>query len=117
VAPDPFFERRGTELICEAPVAFTTAALGGVVRVPSLSGVSEVKVPAGSQSGAVFRLRGKGLPDLGSGRRGDQHVVMRVVVPTHLTGEQRKLLEKFAQAGGDRLGEAGRKLDERLKEK
>jgi len=116
VAPDPFFERRRTELICEVPVAFTTAALGGAVKVPCLSGTSEVRVPAGSQSGTVFRLHGKGLPDLNSGRRGDQHVVIRVVVPTRLTGEQRKLLEKFAQAGGDRLGDAERKLLERLKE-
>jgi molecular chaperone DnaJ len=116
VAADPFFERRGTELICEVPVAFTTAALGGVVTVPSLSGTSEVRVPAGSQSGTVFRLRGKGLPDLNTGRRGDQHVVIRVVVPTHLSGEQRRLLEKFAEAGGDRLGDGERKFLDRLKD-
>jgi len=116
VADDPFFERRGTELICEAPVAFTTAALGGTITVPSLSGVSEVRIPAGSQSGTVFRLRSKGMPDMRSGRCGDQHVVIRVVVPTHLTGEQRRLLEKLAQAGGDHVGDGERRFLDRLKE-
>lgn len=116
VAPDPFFERRGTELICEVPIPFTTAALGGAVTVPTLSGTSEVRVAAGSQSGAVFRLRAKGLPDINSGRRGDQHVVVRVVVPTRMTAEQRRLLEKFAQAGGDKLGDGERKFHDRLKE-
>jgi molecular chaperone DnaJ len=116
VAEDPFFERRGTELICEAPVAFTTAALGGTITVPSLQGASEVRIPAGSQNGTVFRLRGKGMPDMQSGRRGDLHVVMRVVVPTHLTGEQRRLLERFAQAGGDHVSDGERKLLDRLEE-
>jgi len=98
------------------PVAFTTAALGGTITVPSLAETSELKVPGGSQSGTVFRIRGKGMPDINGGRRGDQHVVIRVVVPTHLTAEQRKLLERFAQAGGDRVGEGERKLRDRLKQ-
>jgi molecular chaperone DnaJ len=116
IAPDPFFERRGSELICEVPVPFTTAALGGTITVPSLTGTSEVKVAAGSQSGTVFRLHGKGMPDLNTGRRGDQHVVMRVIVPTRLTAEQRRLLEKFADAGGDHIGDGERRFLDRLKE-
>jgi len=116
VAPDPFFERRGTELICEVPVAFTTAALGGSITVPLLTGTSDVKVPAGSQSGTVFRLHGKGMPEINTGRRGDQHVVMRVVVPMRLTGEQRRLLQKFAEAGGDHIGDGERRFLDRLKE-
>jgi molecular chaperone DnaJ len=116
VTADPFFERRGTELICEVPIPFTTAALGGTIAVPSLSGSSEVKVPPGSQSGTVFRLHGKGMPDVNSGRRGDQHVVVRVVVPTRMTGEQRKILEKFAHAGGDKLGDGERRFLDRLRE-
>jgi len=110
------FERRGTELICEVPLPFAAAALGGSIQVPSLAGESEVHIPAGTQSGAVFRLRGKGMPDLQSGRHGDQHVVVRVVVPTHLTAQQRRLLEQFAKAGGDKVGDKERKLFERLKD-
>jgi molecular chaperone DnaJ len=116
VSEHRFFERRGTELICEVPLPFTAAALGGSIKVPSLSGESEVHIPAGTQSGAVFRLRGKGMPDLHSGRHGDQHVVVRVVVPTHLTAQQRRLLEQFAKAGGDKMGDKQRKLFERLKD-
>jgi len=116
VSPDPFFERRGTELVCQMPIAFTTAALGGTVIVPTLSGDEEVRIPAGTQSGTVFRLRGEGMPDLETGRRGDQHVVVRVVVPARLTGEQHRLLEKFAKAGGDKVGEQERKLFDRLKD-
>jgi molecular chaperone DnaJ len=116
VAPDPFFERRGTELICEVPVAFSTAALGGVITVPTLAGTSELKVAPGSQSGTVFRLHGKGMPEINTGRRGDQHVVMRVVVPTRLTAEQRRLLQKFAEAGGDHIGEGERRFLDRLRE-
>ena len=116
VAADPFFERRGTELICEVPIPFTTAALGGTITVPSLSGTSEVKVPPGSQSGTVFRLHGKGMPDINGGKRGDQHIVIRLVVPTRLTAEQKKILEKFAQAGGGKVGESERKFLDRLKE-
>jgi molecular chaperone DnaJ len=116
VTEHPIFERRGTELICEAPLPFTTAALGGDISVPSLSGEAQVRIPAGTQSGAVFRLRGHGMPDLHSGRRGDQHVVARVVVPTHLTHEQRRLLEKFAAAGGDKVDDKDRKLFDRVKD-
>ncbi len=115
VAEHPLFERRGTELICEMPIPFTTAALGGSIMVPSLSGEEQVRIPAATQSGTVLRLRGKGMPDLQSGRRGDQHVVVRVVVPTHLSGQQRRLLEQFAKADGDRLGEEERKLRNRGK--
>ncbi|UCH36835.1 MAG: molecular chaperone DnaJ [Armatimonadota bacterium] len=116
VSPDSFFERRGTELICEIPIPFTAAALGGTVTVPCLAGTSELRIPAGTQSGTVFRIHGKGMPDINAGRHGDQHVVVRVVVPTRLTSEQHRLLEKFAQAGGDAVGEQERKLFDRLKD-
>jgi len=101
--PHEIFERRGTEIICEAPLAFTTAALGGKITVPTLDGQAELRIPPGTQPGTTFRLKGKGLPDLHGAHRGDQHVVVRLQVPTQLNEKQRRLLEAFRQAGGDHV--------------
>jgi len=109
------FQRRGTELITEVPLPFTIAALGGTLKVPTLDGEGEVHVPAGTQTGSTFRLRGKGMPDLHSGHRGDLHVVTRVVVPSRLNEKQRRLLEQFAEAGGDRVHE-GKGIFDRVKD-
>jgi molecular chaperone DnaJ len=103
VRPHEVFERRATEIVCEVPLAFTTAALGGKITVPTLGGEAELRIPPGTQTGASFRLKGKGLPDLHGSHRGDQHVVVRVQVPERLNEKQRRLLEAFAQAGGDHV--------------
>jgi molecular chaperone DnaJ len=100
-----FFERHGADLFCEAPVAFTLAALGGALEVPTLFGKASLKVPAGTQSGTTFRLRGKGMPRLREGGAGDQLVRVHVEVPTSLSGAQRKALEEFARASGDTASE------------
>jgi molecular chaperone DnaJ len=93
-----FFRRDGTSLFCEFPISLTQAALGTVLEVPTLDGgLAKVTVPEGSQSGATFRVRGQGVPHLGSRGRGDLHVTVRVVVPTKLTAEQRRLLEQLAK--------------------
>jgi molecular chaperone DnaJ len=94
-----YFHREGTSLLCEVPVSFTQAALGASVDVPTLEkGTTKLQIPAGSQTGRVFRIRGEGVPNLGSRGRGDLHVTMRVVVPTKLNQEQRRLLEELAQS-------------------
>jgi molecular chaperone DnaJ len=108
VKPHEYFERRGRDLWCEAPIAFTTAALGGAVEVPTLAdGPEELSVPAGTQTGETLTLIGRGLPDLRTGVRGSQHVTVRVVTPTKLTPRQREVLEQFAAEGGDQIETKG----------
>lgn len=102
--PHKVFERRGTEIICETPLPFSVAALGGKIQVPTLDEAgAELEIPAGTQTGATFRLRGKGLPEPNGHLRGDEHVVVRVVVPTKLSAQQRKLLRQFAEATGEQV--------------
>jgi molecular chaperone DnaJ len=102
VEEHPIFVREDTEVICEVPVNFTQAALGATIEVPTLDGKVRMKIPAGSQSGKVFRLRGKGFPALGGGaQRGDQHVRVTVEVPGTLTKKQREILEQFAAISGE----------------
>ena len=91
------FERQGGNLYTSVPVTFAQAALGAEVNVPTLDGQQSLKIPAGTQTGTVFRLKGAGLPVLGGRGRGDLFVSVTVVTPTTLTREQRKLLEQLAQ--------------------
>jgi molecular chaperone DnaJ len=95
VADDERFVREGSELITAVDVPATAAALGTTVTVPTLEGEEEIDVPAGTQPGTVVTLRGRGMPTLGRGRRGDQLVVLNVVVPRNLSGRQRDLLEEL----------------------
>ena len=95
------FEREAENLFCELPISFTTAALGGEIQVPTLEGKAHLKIPAGTQSGAAFKMRGKGIPVLNSTHRGDLIVRVAVEVPTQLNSEQRKKLEEFAELTGD----------------
>lgn len=92
------FKRDGAHLFCEIPVSVPQAALGASVEIPTLEGEkTKLSVPEGTQSGSVLRLRGQGVPHLGGRGRGDLHVLVRVVVPTRLSSEQRKLMEKLAE--------------------
>jgi molecular chaperone DnaJ len=95
------FERDGSDLFCEVPMPFSTAALGGELKVPTLDGQSSIKIPAGTQGGTVFRLRDKGMPGLSGGRRGDLHVKAQVEVPTRLSGEQQDKLRSFSESIGE----------------
>jgi len=90
-----FFERRGADLYCTIPVSIAQASLGAELQVPGLTGEERLKVPEGTQSGAVFRIKGKGLPDPHGGGRGDLYYHVRVLTPTKLTREQRKLMEQL----------------------
>lgn len=98
VAPHPLFVREGSDLICEVPIPFVQAALGAEIEVPTLEGKVVLRVAEGTQTGKLLRLRGKGLPTVQGGPRGDQLVRLFVEVPTRLTGRQRELLERFAEA-------------------
>jgi molecular chaperone DnaJ len=90
-----FFERRGADLYCTIPLSVSQASLGAELQVPGLNGEERLKIPEGTQSGAVFRVKAKGLPDPHGGGRGDLYYHVRVVTPTKLTKEQRKLLEQL----------------------
>ena len=90
-----FFERRGADLYCTVPLSIAQATLGTELQVPGLNGEETLKIPEGTQSGAVFRLKGKGLPDPHGGGRGDLYFHVRVLTPTKLTREQRKLMEQL----------------------
>ena len=92
-----FFRRDGAEVICDVPITFVQATLGAEIDVPTLDGKVSMKIPAGSQSHKVFRLKSKGLPHLGRGGRGDQLVRVMVEIPSKLSHEQIELLKKFAE--------------------
>jgi molecular chaperone DnaJ len=97
VEPHEIFQRDGTDLFCNVPISFAKAALGGEVKVPTLDGSAILRVPAGTPSNKVFRLRGKGLPDVHGRGIGDLHVKIYVEVPTKLNADQRAKLEAFAE--------------------
>ena len=98
VQPHPIFERDGRDLHCEVPISFTTAALGGSVTVPTLDGQVVLKIPAESQSGRMFRLRGKGVTSVRGGGPGDLFCRAQVETPVNLTGAQRELLREFDES-------------------
>jgi molecular chaperone DnaJ len=108
VAEDARFERRGRDLVSVAHVPATRAMLGGTVQVPTLNGDAEVEVPAGAQPGQSIRLAGNGLPSLRDSGRGDQYVIVDVVVPSELSPEQRELAFELDRALDDRGSSDGR---------
>ena len=97
VRPHPFFERKGDNIHCTVPVTVTEAALGARIQVPTVDGPAEMRVPPGTSSGQVFRLRGKGVPPLRGGGRGDQYVTVKVVVPRPLNARAQELLRELAR--------------------
>ncbi|WP_425446120.1 molecular chaperone DnaJ [Dethiothermospora halolimnae] len=101
VAPHEIFERDGTNVICEYPISFAQAALGAEVQVPTLDGKVKYKIPEGTQSETVFRLKGKGIPHIRGYGRGDQYVKVKVQVPTKLDDKQKEILKEFAKASGE----------------
>ncbi len=110
------FEREESNLFCEVPVSFSVAALGGEVNVPTLDGQAQLKIPAGTQSGTAFKLRGKGVPSINSHNRGDLIVRVAVEVPTRLNAEQRKKLEEFAALMGEENTPMHKSFFEKAKE-
>ncbi len=101
VRPHPLFQRVESDLLLETPISFTQAALGTELEVPTLGGRAKMKVPAGTQTGTVFRLRGKGMPRLQGLGAGDLHVKVRIKTPSSLTDRQKQLLEALAGEFGE----------------
>jgi molecular chaperone DnaJ len=91
------FERDGDDLLCDVPVSFVQAALGAEIQVPTLSGAAHLKIPAGTQSGTVFRVRGKGVRNVHGHATGDLQVRVVVEVPAHLNAAQKAKLQEFSE--------------------
>ncbi len=108
IKPHPLFRRDDADLLCDMPISFTTAALGGEIEVPTLDGKVSLKIPAETQTGKVFRLRGKGVRPVRGGTQGDLLVTVHVETPVKLNAEQRELLEAFERSlgGGEADGVA-----------
>lgn len=116
VQEHPLFTRQGKDVICEIPVSFTHLALGAELDVPTLEEKVKLRIPPGTQTGAVFRLKGKGVPDVQGYGRGDQLVRVNVEVPRKLTARQRELIEEFARAGGEEVSPLSKGFFDKVKE-
>ena len=117
IESNPTFRREGTHLITEVDINFVQAALGDEIMVKTIDGKSAMKVPAGTQNGTLFRLRGKGMPSIQGRGNGDLHVLVNIVVPEKLNGEQKRILKEFAEAGGNSTAKASSKKKSGRKKK
>lgn len=115
VKPHEFFEREGDDIYCEVPLTFAQAALGDEIEIPTLTEKVKLKIPAGTQTGTYFRLKGKGVPRLRGYGQGDQHVKVVVVTPTNLTEEQKNALRQFASLLGEDAHDKQQSIFERMK--
>ena len=105
IRPHPQFQRDGTTVLYEQPVTFYQAVMGAELEIPTIDGKVKYNLPAGTQTGTTFRLRGKGIPELRGRGRGDQYVTIRIQVPTSLNSEQKEALRAFAEAMGEDVPE------------
>ncbi len=115
VKPHSVFQRHGNDVICQIPISFTQAALGGTIDVPTLKGKEQMDIPAGTQHGEVFKLKGKGLPDLRSYRNGDEVVQVVIEIPKKLTDKQRELLEEYSGTEAANITPAKKGFMDKLK--
>ncbi|MBN1645829.1 molecular chaperone DnaJ [Candidatus Woesearchaeota archaeon] len=114
--PHEFFERKGNDIFLEVPISFVQATVGDEIEVPTLTGKAKLKIPAGTQSGTVFRMKGKGIPSLQGYGVGDQKVRVNVVIPEKLSRKQREILEEFAEESGDDFTRPHRSFFKKLRE-
>ena len=101
VQPHEIFRREGTSVFCEAPITFAQAVLGGTLEIHTIDGKVKYDIPEGTQTGSVFRLRGKGIPSLNGRGRGDQYVTVNIETPKNLNKEQKEALKKFSELLGE----------------
>jgi molecular chaperone DnaJ len=101
VEPHEFFARKDNNIFCQLPISFVQATLGATVEVMTLNGTETLKIPKGTQSGSIFRLKGKGIPHLKGFGRGDQVIETVVKIPTDLNRKQEALLKEFAKLSGE----------------
>jgi len=115
IKPHEFLQRDGNNLIAVVPISFTQAALGTTIEVPSLNGTRGLKIPPGTQYGSVFRIRGQGLPDMRTGRTGDELVEITIETPAKLNAKQQELLREFAKTENKGVSPRSKNFFERLK--
>ena len=116
VEPHPIFTRENLHILCDIPISFVQAALGAEIDVPTLDGKIKMKIPSGTQSGKVFRIKGKGVKDVHGYEQGDQHVLVLVETPTHLTARQKELLKEFAALGGEDINPLSKGFFDKVKQ-
>lgn len=116
VNPHEIFHREGNNVICEYSISFAQAALGAEVQVPTLDGKVKYSIPAGTQSGTVFRLRSKGIQNIRGYGRGDQYVKVKVLVPQKLTERQQELLRQFAKESDENVNESKKGFFDKVKD-
>lgn len=116
VKPSDLYDREGSEIYYELPISFIQAALGDEVEVPTVHGKVKLKVPAGTQTGTNFRLRGKGAPRLRGTGNGDQHVTIKLITPKDLSSKQVDILREFAKASGIEVTEQEESLFGKVKD-
>jgi len=115
IKPNEFLRRDGNNLVTEVPITFTQATLGTTIDVPSLDETKKLKIPAGTQHGAMFRIRNQGLPDMRTGRHGDQLVKVNIETPTSLNSRQKDLLRQFAETENANVSPRSRGFIDKLK--
>ncbi len=108
VKPNPNYHREGTNLYTTVSISFVQAALGTDIEVTTLGGSVNLTIPEGTQTGSVFRLRGKGVPNVRTGERGDQYVTVNLLTPKNLNHRERELLQEFAEVSGQKVGKKKR---------
>jgi molecular chaperone DnaJ len=116
VKPHKFFEREGNDVYCEIPITFVQAALGSEIEIQTLDGHVKMKIPEGTQTGTVFRLKGHGIPYRRGSGRGDQHVRVIVATPTKLTDKQKELLREFGEVTTEQQQMGKKSFFEKVKE-
>ena len=117
VRPSPVFQREGTNVYISTRLSFVQAALGAEIEVPTLDGNVTLNIPEGTQTGSVFRLRGKGIPSLRGAGRGDQYVTVDLETPKNLSAKQKELMRELADSLGTKVGDKGEKPFSRKKKK
>jgi molecular chaperone DnaJ len=110
-----FLQRDGNDLVIIVPISFTQAALGATIDVPSLNGLQKLKIPPGTQYGSIFRIKGQGLPDLRTGRTGDELVQITTETPVKLNSKQEELLREFAKTENKSVSPKSASFFEKLK--
>jgi len=115
IRPHEFLQRDGNDLIAVVPISFTQAALGATIDVPSLNGTRQLKIPPGTQYGSIFRIRNQGLPDIRTGRYGDELVQIIIETPTKLNTKQEEILREFAKTENITVSPKAKNFFEKLK--
>ncbi|EST13375.1 molecular chaperone DnaJ [Sporolactobacillus laevolacticus] len=117
VKPHKYYQRVGDDVLLEVPLNFAQVALGDEIEVPTLYGKVKLRIPAGTQTGTKFRLRGKGIKNVRGYGQGDEHVTVKVVTPKHLTDEEKTLFKKLADIGGNSINEGDESFFDKMKKK